>query len=503
MTATRGVLRHEAQRRRRRRRLVGAVLTALLAIGLATGPAVLRDASAEASSTFVTLDERVLTNHVVGPGGKHTLRLPVPARATGVRLSVTGRLAWRPTKVSVCPGGTTTRACLADPAMTTPTRTARNTHVAVDLRGADREVTLHSSAASVSLTVRVVGYDVEGAAPPPTRKPTASPAPTRKPTASPAPTRKPTASPAPTPTRKPTSTPTPTSAPTRKPTASPTPTRSATPTPTPTRGSAARPPAGVPGPDTTGVPAGTRLTVHEGDMRITTPGTVVDGMEIRGIVRVEASNVTIRRSVVSGRPADSSVGLVMMIGDARNLTIEDSELYSKDRSPHVRGVIGHGLTMTRVDVHSVTDQLMLTGGDVLVQDSWLHDNLHWEKDANFGGGPTHDDNVQIAAGSNIRLLRNVLEGTHNAAVMVTQDRGAVRDLQLVGNRIGGGGCSVNLAEKSVGPLAGLVLTDNVFDRTQVHRGCAIIADAGTIPLLQLRGNRWADGVATTVTLRGS
>ncbi|MFS0706448.1 hypothetical protein AB6N23_18240, partial [Cellulomonas sp. 179-A 9B4 NHS] len=194
-------------------------MTALLAAGLATAPAVFRDAPAEAATTFVTLDERVLTNHVVGPGGTHTLRLPVPARATGVRLSVTGRLAWRPTKVAVCPGDGTTRACLADPAMTTPTRAPRNTHVQVDLRGAGREVTLHSSAASVSLTVRVVGYDVEGAAPAPTRKPTASPTPTRTPTASPTPTRKPTASPTP--------------APTRKPTAAPAPTRSATPTPTP------------------------------------------------------------------------------------------------------------------------------------------------------------------------------------------------------------------------------------------------------------------------------
>ncbi|WP_196250937.1 hypothetical protein [Cellulomonas sp. JZ18] len=498
MTATRADRRHHARRRRRLRLLGGAALTALLATGLAAGPVPFREAPAHAAGTFVELDRRVLTRHVVGPGGTHVLRLPVPAAATSVKLSVTGQLAWRPTKVSACPGDRATRACLADPAMTTPTRRAKNTHVTVDLRGADREVALHSSAASVSLTVRVVGYTVDGATPRPTStgKPTAAPTPSRTSTPAPTATRAP--APAPTATRAPAPAPTPT----RAPAPAPSPTRTATPAPAPSA-PASRPPAGTPGPDTTGVPAGTRLTVHEGDMRITKAGTVVDSMDIRGIVRVEAPNVTIRRSVISGRPSDTSVGLVMVLEGARNVTIEDSELYSKHRSPNVRGVIGQSFTMTRVEVHSVTDQLMVTGGDVLVQDSWLHGNLHWENDPNFGGGPTHDDNVQIAAGSNIRLLRNVLEDTRNAAVMVTQDRGAVRGLELRGNRIGGGGCSVNLAEKSHGPLSGTVLADNTFERDQVHKGCAIIADAGTIPLLQMRGNRWADGAATTVTQRGS
>lgn len=481
MTATRADRRHHGLRRRHLRFLGGAAVSALLATGLAAGPVPFRDTPAAAATTYVELDRRVLTGEVVGPGDTHVLRLPVPAGATGVRLSVTGQLAWRPTKVSVCPGDRATRACLAAPVMTTPTGRARNAHVDVDLRGADREVVLHSSAASVALTVRVLGYALDAPAPRPTapRTPTAAPAPPRAPTAAPSATRAPVATPTPQPSA----------------------TRAPAPAPS---APASRPPAGTPGPDTTGVPAGTRLRVHDGDLRITTPGTVVDSVEVRGVVRVEAPNVTIRRSAVTGRPGmDSSHALVMVVEGGRNLTIEDSELYSKHRTRTIRGLIGHSFTMTRVEVHSVTDQLMVTGGDVLVQDSWLHGNLYWESDPHFGGGPTHDDNVQISAGSDIRLLRNRFEGTHNAAVMVTQDRGPVRGLQVVGNRIGGGGCSVNLAEKSHGPLQGTVLADNTFDRTQGHKGCAIIADAGTIPVLQLRGNRWADGAETEVTQRGS
>ena len=49
-----------------------------------------------------------------------------------------------------------------------------------------------------------------------------------------------------------------------------------------------------PGASNTGVPSGTKLTVHSGLILITTPGTVIDGWDLHGTVIVHAANVTIR-----------------------------------------------------------------------------------------------------------------------------------------------------------------------------------------------------------------
>ena len=43
----------------------------------------------------------------------------------------------------------------------------------------------------------------------------------------------------------------------------------------------------------TGVPAGTTLTPHVGDLTISTPGAVVSGLDITGSVLITASNVTL------------------------------------------------------------------------------------------------------------------------------------------------------------------------------------------------------------------
>ncbi|WP_150118231.1 right-handed parallel beta-helix repeat-containing protein, partial [Cellulomonas sp. B6] len=247
------------------------------------------------------------------------------------------------------------------------------------------------------------------------------------------------------------------------------------------------------GPRNTGVPAGTTLTVHEGDLKITEPNTVIDSMEVRGIVWVRAPGVVIKNSLITGRKLESSLSLVYAGDPGVSVTIEDSELYAKDPSPHVRGIIGSSFTLRRVNMHGVVDHMAITGDHVLVESSWLHDTLYYENDPYYNGTPTHDDNAQIAVGDDITFRGNTLSGTHNAAIQVTQDRGVVSNLTLDRNWISDGACSVNLAQNKWGPVRNVVITNNVFTRTQTFGGCAIIADHDTIPQITLGGNVWSDG----------
>jgi hypothetical protein len=194
-------------------------------------------------------------------------------------------------------------------------------------------------------------------------------------------------------------------------------------------------------------------------------------------------------------------GLANVTTDGTSVTIEDSELYAKDQSPHVRGIIGSNFTLRRVNVHHVIDSMAIIGSNVLVEDSWLHDTLWFAKDPYYNNTATHDDNAQIAVGDNITFRRNTLASTHNAAIQVTQDRGVVSNLSIVDNYISNGACSVNLAQNVHGPVQKVTISGNVFTRTQSAGGCAIIADDGTIPQIKLTGNTWVDGKGT-ISIQG-
>ena len=109
--------------------------------------------------------------------------------------------------------------------------------------------------------------------------------------------------------------PTPDPSPDPDPTPEPTPKPDPDPTPAPDPG----PDDGkFPGPDNTGVPAGTALQPYTGPMTITKDGTVIDAKEIRGRLVIEASNVTIKRSKINGN-VDSDSG-------SSSVVVEDTEI---------------------------------------------------------------------------------------------------------------------------------------------------------------------------------
>ncbi|WP_199424025.1 hypothetical protein, partial [Actinotalea solisilvae] len=131
--------------------------------------------------------------------------------------------------------------------------------------------------------------------------------------------------------------------------------------------------------------------------------------------------------------------------------------------------------------------------------SWLHDNLYYLQDPNYGNTPTHDDNVQIQAGTNITIRNSVLEDTHNAAVMITQDAGRVANFTFSGNRVDNGACTINVAEKSYGPVNGLRITDSTFGLNMVRSRCAISMPLTTSSISTVTGNLFTDGSVVAIT----
>ncbi|WP_158268783.1 right-handed parallel beta-helix repeat-containing protein [Homoserinimonas hongtaonis] len=264
---------------------------------------------------------------------------------------------------------------------------------------------------------------------------------------------------------------------------------------------ASRPAAVSPPPastSATGVPAGTALKRHDGDLVIRTPGTVIDGLDIRGFVRVEAPNVTIRNSIIRGRDTTGDAILIYAgTGKSAGLVVHDTELVAQFPSHRVNGVYGYGFTLTRVAIHNVIDSVHIFGNDVVIQKSWLHDNLHYANDPGWNGGPSHDDSIQIQKGSNIVITGNAISGAYNAALQITQDQGTVSQVSFTSNLVSGGGCTINVAEKGKGAIKGLTISNNIFGGSRF--GCSALIPPTTTATMS--GNTKSDGTVVRVDRR--
>lgn len=244
----------------------------------------------------------------------------------------------------------------------------------------------------------------------------------------------------------------------------------------------------------TGVEPGTQLSAYDGDLVIKTPGTVIENLDIKGIVTIDADRVTIRDSIVRGGPIRTrSVGLINAFSDeATNYRVENVTLLPSTPDPNFDGMkLGRTGIVEQVDISKTVDGIVVFGSGIAIVHSYIHDLSHFAVDPNQGGSPSHDDDIQVQSGSDIRIEDNTLIGAHNAAVMVTQDDGPTTDLVISRNWIDDGGCSLNFGSKG-DYKTGMQAAANVFGRDQRNPGCAIIHNAKASDLLPV-GNIWLDG----------
>lgn len=242
----------------------------------------------------------------------------------------------------------------------------------------------------------------------------------------------------------------------------------------------------------TGVPAGTTLRRHDGDLTITQAGTVIDGLDIHGFVRIQAPNVTIKRSIVrGGKSTTTSIGLVSVThAAATNFLLEDSELVAAYPSAVLDGIKGGNFTMRRVESRDTVDNVGIHLSNVRVESSWLHKASYFSSSPYHNGGPTHNDAVQVHGGSNIVLVGNRMEDADNAAIMLQQNYSPTSNVQISRNWMNHGGCTVNINHKGGSSLKGVTVTDNRFGRDTRNRDCAIIATKASRAATS--GNVWED-----------
>ena len=223
-----------------------------------------------------------------------------------------------------------------------------------------------------------------------------------------------------------------------------------------------------------------------------------------------AATVAVQRLHANGAWADECLQhetvnralLAATQSGAGNFLIEDVKIAPTNPTPYINGInANQSGTIRRADISGTVDGIMIYGSGVRVENSYLHDFAHYLNDPNWNGGPSHDDAIQVQAGTGVQIVGNTLTGAYNAAVMVTQDAGITKDLWINSNWIDYGGCSINYGSNGAFKT-GMQANNNRFGRTQRNAGCAIIHNSTKSDLVPT-GNVWDDNGQPATIKKGS
>jgi hypothetical protein len=252
-------------------------------------------------------------------------------------------------------------------------------------------------------------------------------------------------------------------------------------------------PAGWPNAGNTGVPAGHRLT-SSGAVRVTKPGTVIDGLDVHGDISVEANNVTIRNT----RIVTAGTWAIIQRTGFSGLTVQDCDIHGDGTHQLQFGVfnIGGRLTIARNDISVISDGISTSDG--LIVDNYLHDPKLFPGD--------HVDMIQSdsgpGGGGSLTVRHNTLINTleQTSALALFQDFGVQHDAVIENNLMAGGGYALYAGAGAKGRSYNIKVINNVFSR-QVFKnggywGPAAYWDGGAGNVWQ--SNVWADtGAAIT------
>jgi hypothetical protein len=229
-------------------------------------------------------------------------------------------------------------------------------------------------------------------------------------------------------------------------------------------GSASEVPSSFPNAATTGVPSGRSLKVHNGTLKVTKSNTVVDGLDVRGDIDVDADNVTIKntRVVTAG-----NWGIIQRQG-ARGLRVLDTEVRGNGTDRLQYAVLNQGgmITIQRCDFSITSDPISTDLG--LITDNYVHDPKYFPDD--------HTDMIQSnqgpPAGAQLVIRHNTLINTleQTAAVALFQDFGVQHDAVIDGNLLAGGGYALYGGAGSMGTAYNIKVINNVFSRQVFPKG---------------------------------
>ncbi len=226
-----------------------------------------------------------------------------------------------------------------------------------------------------------------------------------------------------------------------------------------------------------GVPPGTPLTLHSGDLVLSLDDATVEGLDVQGCVRVTAARVTFQNSRVTcaaERPA--------IQGSGAGLVVTAVEVDGRGRADI--GISCGDCLITRADIHGANQGVRLGSGGTL-EASEIHD---LEDESTPPGISNGMFGVQSTDGALIRVRRNRIHPGARAAgaVMMGADLGPLSDVVVEDNFLDDGAFTVYAGSGSTHAASSLEIRNNRFGRG-AQRGPKNLSTGAT-----WTGNVWDD-----------
>lgn len=202
-------------------------------------------------------------------------------------------------------------------------------------------------------------------------------------------------------------------------------------------------------------------------MNITKSGTVVDGKDINGTIWVDADNVTIKNSRISGK----GFSVIQIKSGSSNVKISNVEVDGRGMSGEEgsMGIMGPA-SVTGSDITGVENGLTPGSGSVL-----SGNYVHGLKSP----GAPHYDGIQMDGGlSNITIEKNTIINDYGqtAAVMIDNGFGPMKNIVVNANRLVGGGYTVySDGEQGSASITGVSFTNNRMGKG--HWGYSVIRNS--------------------------
>ncbi|MFG1997399.1 hypothetical protein ACGFJ7_46225 [Actinoplanes sp. NPDC048988] len=233
--------------------------------------------------------------------------------------------------------------------------------------------------------------------------------------------------------------------------------------PAPTSAKPAAPPAArssaFPNAGNTGVRPGVKLKAR-GDITVTKNGTVLNALDVTGVITVQASNVVISNTRVTNS-AKADWGIVQTAG-ASNLVVMDSEIRGNGTDSMHQGIynIGGHITVKRTEISRIADGVATNRG--LIEDCYLHSPQVFDGD--------HVDMIQSTegppSGASLTIRHNTIinDELQTSAIALFQDFGVARNALIVDNYLAGGAYTVYGGEGDHGQSSNIRIENNTFGK---------------------------------------
>jgi hypothetical protein len=225
---------------------------------------------------------------------------------------------------------------------------------------------------------------------------------------------------------------------------------------------------------TTGVPAGVTLT-PSGSLVIDTSSAVIEGLDIKGSVIIDAPNVTLKNCKVT----DSGNNVVLVKPGITGAVIKNCEI--DNLSAGGQCIAGQG-TFLGNNIHHCADGIDVRGDNTLIQGNYIH-NMS-------GTSGSHLDGIQADGGfSNLTIDHNTVinEQGQTSAVMLDNYWGPIDKVAITNNLLVGGGYTVYINEVAKGQAGGGPVTNVTVTNNRIGRGfwgtLDVRSELGHVPIV--------------------